>query len=106
VAGVAIDGPAHVLQVPTAAEALGLAWLTVGVTAVAFVLWYSSVRVLGVERTGLFSGVLPVSALVVAALLGRADLTAGRLAGALLVGAGIAAGLIAAARPHRADPRF
>jgi hypothetical protein len=32
---------------------------------------------------------------VVAALLGTADLTAGRLAGALLVGAGIAAGLIA-----------
>jgi hypothetical protein len=53
------------------------------------------VRALGVERTGLLSGVLPVSALVVAAMLGRADLTAGRLAGAVLVGAGIAAGLMA-----------
>jgi hypothetical protein len=53
------------------------------------------VRALGVERTGLLTGVLPVSALVVAALLGRADLTAGRLAGATLVGAGIAAGLLA-----------
>jgi drug/metabolite transporter (DMT)-like permease len=68
------------------------------VTAVAFVLWYSSVHALGVERTGLFSGVLPVSALLVAALLGRADLTLGRLAGALLVGAGIAAGLMAASQ--------
>ena len=67
---------------PTAEEALGLAWLAVGVTAIAFVLWYSAVRALGVERTGLLTGVLPVSALVVAALLGRADLTAGRLAGA------------------------
>jgi drug/metabolite transporter (DMT)-like permease len=95
-AGAAIDGPAGLLAPPTAAEALGLAWLAVAVTAVAFVLWYSSVRTLGVERTGLFTGVLPVSALLVAALLGRAELTAGRLAGALLVGAGIAAGLLAA----------
>jgi drug/metabolite transporter (DMT)-like permease len=97
-AGVAIDGPAHLIALPSAGEALGLAWLTVMVTAVAFVLWYSSVRALGVERTGLFSGVLPVSALLVAALLGRADLTLGRLAGALLVGAGIAAGLMAASQ--------
>jgi hypothetical protein len=58
------------------------------------------VRALGVERAGLLTGILPVSALVVAALLGRADLTAGRLAGALLVGAGIAAGLLAQ-RPVR-----
>jgi drug/metabolite transporter (DMT)-like permease len=65
------------------------------VTMVAFVLWYSAVEALGVERTGLLSGVLPVSALLVAALLGRADLTAGRLAGAVLVGAGIAAGFLA-----------
>jgi drug/metabolite transporter (DMT)-like permease len=98
VSGAAIDDPAHLLAAPTASQALGLAWLAVGVTAVAFVLWYSSVRALGVERTGLFSGVLPVSALLVAALLGRDDLTAGRLAGALLVGAGIAAGMLAARR--------
>ena len=80
---------------PTVQEALGLAWLVVAVTVAAFLLWYSAVRALGVERTGLLTGVLPVSALVVAAILGRADLTAGRLAGALLVGAGIAAGLLA-----------
>jgi drug/metabolite transporter (DMT)-like permease len=93
--GLVIDGPDGLLRVPTATEALGLAWLAVGVTAIAFLLWYSAVRALGVERTGLLTGVLPVSALVVAALLGRADLTAGRLAGATLVGAGIAAGLLA-----------
>jgi drug/metabolite transporter (DMT)-like permease len=95
-AGAAVDGPAGLLAVPSTAEALGLAWLAVGVTAIAFVLWYSSVRTLGVERTGLLTGVLPVSALVCAAMLGRAELTAGRLAGAVLVGAGIAAGLLAA----------
>ena len=92
--GLAADGPAGLLRMPTVEEALGLAWLAVAVTAFAFVLWYSAVQALGVERTGLLTGVLPVSALVVAALLGTADLTAGRLAGALLVGAGIAAGLV------------
>jgi drug/metabolite transporter (DMT)-like permease len=96
--GLAVDGPAGLVRIPTLDETLGLAWLTVMVTAVAFVLWYSSVRALGVERTGLLTGVLPVSALVVAAVLGRAELTPGRLAGALLVGGGIAVGLMAARR--------
>ncbi len=96
--GLVADGPENLLRAPTVGEALGLAWLAVAVTAVAFVLWYSAVRALGVELTGLLTGVLPVSALVVAALLGREELTAGRLAGALLVGAGIAAGLMTARR--------
>jgi drug/metabolite transporter (DMT)-like permease len=111
--GLLADGPAGLLRVPSAEEALGLAWLAVAVTAVAFVLWYSAVQALGVERTGLLTGVLPVSALVVAALLGTADLTAGRLAGAVLVGAGIAAGLVsrsarstaAASCPRSPPPR-
>jgi drug/metabolite transporter (DMT)-like permease len=100
-AGVAIDGPTGVIEMPSGEEALALAWLTVAVTAVAFVLWYSAVQTLGVERAGLLSGVLPVSALLVAAVLGREELTAGRLAGALLVGAGIAAGLLAARSKRR-----
>jgi drug/metabolite transporter (DMT)-like permease len=102
-AGVAVDGPAGTFAVPTADEALALAWLTVVVTAVAFVLWYSAVQTLGVERAGLLSGVLPVSALLIAALLGREELTAGRLAGALIVGAGIVAGLMAGIRTGRAS---
>jgi drug/metabolite transporter (DMT)-like permease len=93
--GLVLDGPDELLRVPTTAEALGLAWLAIAVTAIAFLLWYSAVRALGVERTGLLTGVLPVSALVAAAVLGRAELTAGRLAGALIVGAGIAVGLLA-----------
>jgi drug/metabolite transporter (DMT)-like permease len=93
--GIAIDGPAGLLRAPTPGEALGIAWLAVMVTAVAFVLWYSAVRALGVARTGLLTGVLPVSALLAATVLGRTDLTSGRLAGAILVGFGIAAGLTA-----------
>jgi drug/metabolite transporter (DMT)-like permease len=78
---------------PTAGEAASLAWLAVVVTATAFVLWYSAVRALGVERAGLFSGVLPVAALLSAAALGDSQLTPGRVAGVLAVAAGIAAGL-------------
>jgi drug/metabolite transporter (DMT)-like permease len=100
--GIIADGPGDLLRAPTVEEALGLAWLAVAVTAVAFVLWYSAVQALGVERTGLLTGVLPVSALVVAALLGTAELTGGRLAGAVLVGAGIAAGLVT--RPTARSP--
>jgi drug/metabolite transporter (DMT)-like permease len=95
--GLAADGPTGLLAVPTVDEALALAWLA-GAVTIAFLLWYSSIQTIGVERTGLLSGVLPVSALVVAAALGRADLTAGRLAGALAVGAGIALGLLASRR--------
>jgi drug/metabolite transporter (DMT)-like permease len=102
--GLIVDGPGGLLRAPTTGEALGLLWLAVAVTAVAFVLWYSAVQALGVERTCLLTGVLPVSALVVAALLGTADLTPGRLAGAVLVGAGIAAGLLTR-RTSRA-PRY
>ena len=91
--GAVIDGPAGMLQAPTLDEVLAIAWLAVMVTAVAFIFWYSAVRALGVARTGLLTGVLPVSALVAAAILDRAELTAGRLAGAILVGLGIAAGL-------------
>ena len=85
--------PAGGIPTPTPSEAAGLAWLAVVVTATAFVLWYSAVRALGVERAGLFSGVLPVAALLCAAALGDSQLTPGRVAGVLAVAAGIAAGL-------------
>jgi drug/metabolite transporter (DMT)-like permease len=97
-AGAVLDGPSRMLAVPTAGEALALAWLTVAVTVAGFVLWYTAVGILGAARAGLLSGVLPVSALLAGALLGRADLTAGRLAGVLAVAAGIAAGLWFGAR--------
>lgn len=93
VAGLVLDGPAGVLAVPTAAEGLALLYMAVVVTAVAFLLWYGAVDRLGVERAGLFAGVLPVSALLAAAALGQSSLTLGRLAGVLAVAAGISAGL-------------
>src|SRR5207249_1097766 len=89
---------------PSVAEAASLAWLAVVVTALAFVLWYSAVQALGVERAGLFSGVLPVSALLCAAALGHSQLTPGRVAGVLAVAAGIAAGLPSCSRAARPAP--
>ena len=84
--------PTGGVPTPSTAEAAGLAWLAVVISG-AFVLWYSAIRALGVERTGLFAGVLPVAALFCAAALGDSPLTLGRIAGVLAVAAGIAAGL-------------
>ncbi|MGH2804916.1 MAG: EamA family transporter, partial [Thermoleophilaceae bacterium] len=47
----------------------------------------------GVERAGLFSGVLPVSALLVSAALGVAEITPGRLAAVAVVAIGVTLGV-------------
>jgi drug/metabolite transporter (DMT)-like permease len=80
-------------QTPTVPQAAALGYLAVFLTAGAFVLWYTGVTVLGVERAGLFAGVVPVASLVAAAVLDRDLPGAGPVIGVGLVGAGIAAGL-------------
>jgi drug/metabolite transporter (DMT)-like permease len=85
------------LPLPDAEQAAALGYMAVGVTVLGFVSWYSAVGLLGVERAGLFSGVLPVSALLCAALLGVAEITPGRLLAACVVAAGITLGV----RPAR-----
>ncbi len=77
---------------PDGGQAVALAYLALAVTAGGFLAWYSAVGLLGAERAGLFSGVLPVSALACSAAIGAAELTPGRLAGVLLVGAAITVG--------------
>lgn len=67
VLGLVFEGPGAVLRL-TAADWLAMAYLAVMVTAVAFVLWYSTVAALGAGRVGLLTGVAPISA----ALLGMA----------------------------------
>ena len=88
------------------AEAAALAYLAVVVTALAFVWWYTAVHRLGAERAGLFSGVLPVSALLAAAALGSSTLTLSRLAGVLAVALGITAGLALAKPASGAGGRY
>jgi len=62
---------------------------------------YSAQARLEVERAGLFSGVLPLSALDTGALLGSAGVTPERLLGVLLVALGLLAGLRGEAQAPR-----
>lgn len=91
-AGLVADGR-RVLRVPTAAEAAGLAYLTVVVTVGAFLLWYDALGRIGADRAGLFAGLIPVSAVVTTMALGLRNPGMAELAGALLVGSGVVAGL-------------
>jgi drug/metabolite transporter (DMT)-like permease len=96
--GLLVDGPSDMLRVPELDEALVLLYLGAVVTAGCFVLWYTGVRLLGVERAGLLTGAMPAGALLTGAALGFSDLSASRLAGVLAVGVGIAIGMRAARR--------
>jgi drug/metabolite transporter (DMT)-like permease len=80
-------------RLPTQSEAAAFGYLALVVTAFAFVLWYSGVRRLGVERAGLFAGLVPVAALVTSGAVGAGALTLPRLAGAVAVGAGVVLGM-------------
>jgi drug/metabolite transporter (DMT)-like permease len=82
-------------RVPTAGEAAALAFLGLVLTVVAFVFWYTGIAGLGVERAGLFVALVPVFALVTTAIVDRAAPAPAKVAGVLLVGAGLA---LAAAR--------
>jgi drug/metabolite transporter (DMT)-like permease len=85
------EGPS--LPTPDADQALALIYMATGVTALGFVCWYSSVDLLGVDRAALFSGVLPVSALLCSAALGVAEVTPGRLAAVAVVALGVTVGV-------------
>ncbi|TDD18162.1 DMT family transporter [Nonomuraea diastatica] len=99
--GLVYEGPGMV-RTPTVAEGLGLAYLALVVTVVAFFLWYSALPRLGPGRAGLFAGLIPVGAIVTGAVLGIAMPTAYDLLGAGLVIAGITLGLTAGRSRTRA----
>ncbi|MBY8848444.1 DMT family transporter [Saccharothrix longispora] len=61
VLGLVAEGAGAVTEV-TATQWAAVAYLAVMVTAVAFVLWYSTVAALGSGRVGLLTGVAPVAA--------------------------------------------
>jgi drug/metabolite transporter (DMT)-like permease len=89
---IAVDGRSA-FEVPSRGEVAAITYLAVIVTALAFVAWYESIGRLAVERTGLFAGLLPVSALLVGAAVGSETVGALPLLGTLVVGAGVAFGL-------------
>jgi drug/metabolite transporter (DMT)-like permease len=90
--GLGLDGR-DALPLPSLEEAGALAYMAVVVTALAFVFWYSSVERLGIERAGLFGGIVPISALLSATALGTSSLTLIRLLGAAAVGFGVTVGV-------------
>jgi drug/metabolite transporter (DMT)-like permease len=106
IAAVALAGLGLATEGPTAALALGArellaaAYLAVVVTALAFVLWYSTVGRLGSARAGLLTGLAPAGAAVVALGLGGAAPGPVAAAGLVLIAAGPLLGLRAADPPR------
>lgn len=70
VLGVVREGPAAVARL-TGLDLAAVGYLAVAVTAVAFLLWYSSVRSLGAGRAGLLTGIAPIAAAAVGILVGK-----------------------------------
>ncbi|MPZ88924.1 MAG: EamA family transporter [Nitriliruptorales bacterium] len=98
-------GGGDVFAVPTLAEAGALVYMAVA-TAVAFVCWYSSLQRLGVERAGLFAGLIPVSALVTTVAIGTGTAGPLRIAGTAVVASGLVFGLSptrSAGRRHKRE---
>jgi len=91
VLAVAREGPAAVTRL-SRPDWLAVGYLAVAVTAVAFVLWYSSVRRLGASRAGLLTGIAPVAAAATGVLLGGPAPRPLVWAGIAVVAAGLAYG--------------
>jgi drug/metabolite transporter (DMT)-like permease len=86
------EGPAAVTRL-SAADWLATGYLAVGVTAVAFVLWYTSVDRLGAGRAGLLTGIAPIAATLTGILLGGPAPRPMVWAGIAVVIAGLTVGL-------------
>ncbi|MEU7045540.1 EamA family transporter [Streptomyces varsoviensis] len=97
--GVLLAVSALPLEGPTAARKLsGAQWAAIGylallVTAVAFVLWYSTVRAVGAGRAGLLTGIVPLSAAAVGAATGTTTPGPSVWLGIAVVIAGLIGGL-------------
>jgi drug/metabolite transporter (DMT)-like permease len=98
-----LDGRAA-FQIPTAGEAGAIAFLGLAVTAGAFVAWYAALDRLGVERAGLFNGLVPIATLAGAVLIGTGTAGFRETLGATLVGAGIVLGLLRRHPPDSLSP--
>jgi drug/metabolite transporter (DMT)-like permease len=86
-------GGPPVLRTPTPTQLGAMAYLTIAVTAIVFIAWYGAMERLGLDRTGLFNGLIPVTSLAAVALTGTGTVTPLRLLGALAVFAGVILGL-------------
>lgn len=97
----ATEGPAALLALQPRHVA-ALAYLAVAVTALAFVLWYSTVRHLGAARAGLLTGIAPVAAAGTGVALGGDAPAASVWVGIGVVAAGLVLGLVPRSTPGSA----
>jgi drug/metabolite transporter (DMT)-like permease len=86
-------GGPPILRTPTATQLAALSYLAVAVTAVVFLAWYAAMKRLGVDRTGLFNGLIPVASLAAVALVGTGTITLLQCLAALTVLVGVFLGL-------------
>ncbi|WP_394825777.1 DMT family transporter [Pendulispora albinea] len=102
-AGILADG-SGVVRMPTVQELLALAYLSLLLSALAFLLWYSAIVRLGADRAGLFTGLVPVAAAGASMALGTGRPSGAQLVGMALVVFGVLVGLGAksASRPEGA----
>jgi drug/metabolite transporter (DMT)-like permease len=95
-----LAGGSPILRMPTATQLAALSYLAVAVTAIVVLAWYAAMNCLGVDRTGLFNGLIPITALAAVALTGTGTITPLQLLAAFTVLAGVILGL---GRPPRTD---
>jgi drug/metabolite transporter (DMT)-like permease len=90
--GLAIEGPAAAASL-NVGDMAAIGYLALVVTAVAFVLWYSCVGMLGPSRAGLLTGIAPVAAAATGIALSGQIPAPGVWAGMVLIAAGLGLGL-------------
>ncbi|GAA3387820.1 DMT family transporter [Cryptosporangium minutisporangium] len=98
--GIVREGPTAVLRLGRT-ELVAIVYLSVAVTAVAFVLWYTCVTRLGSGRAGLLTGVAPVAAALSGVALGQPVPGVLVWVGIAVVGCGLALGLPSRSGPAR-----
>src|SRR5215469_2117948 len=86
-------GGPPILAIPTPAQLAALSYLTVAVTAIVFLAWYAAMNRLGVDRTGLFNGLIPIASLAAVALAGTGTIAPLQCLAACTVLAGVILGL-------------
>ncbi|HWG65182.1 MAG TPA: DMT family transporter [Streptosporangiaceae bacterium] len=97
------EGPGAVTDL-RGADWLAISYLAIAVTALAFVMWYTSVGRLGASRAGLLTGVAPIAAAGAGLLLGGPAPKPLVWAGIAVVATGLALGLRRRRKPGPGTP--
>jgi drug/metabolite transporter (DMT)-like permease len=78
---------------PSSAELWAILYLALAVTCAAFIFWYEGISRLGVDRAGLFAGLIPLATLITAVAIGQGSFGFYQVIGAILVAAGVSFGV-------------